>query len=107
MAGSIFENWVVSELVKSFWFKGKEANLYFWRTKDGMEIDLLYESGGLIYPAEIKLASSPDSRSISAFKKLEDTGDVKVASARKIICTAKENISIGKGVELVSALSIK
>ncbi len=54
LKGSIFENFVVSELCKSQIAQGREANLYFWRDRTGLEIDLIVEAGLSLTPIEIK-----------------------------------------------------
>jgi predicted AAA+ superfamily ATPase len=52
--GSIFETFIVSELVKMFVQKGLAPNLFFWRDKLGREIDCIIEKGRRIIPLEIK-----------------------------------------------------
>lgn len=55
MAGAFFENFVLSEIIKSYYNQGiTEPPLYFYRDKDMNEIDLLIEDGGMLYPIEIK-----------------------------------------------------
>lgn len=54
--GAIFENWVISELMKSYWNQGEEAPLYFWRDSNGNEVDLIIDRGETLYPIEIKSA---------------------------------------------------
>ncbi len=44
--GAIFESFVLSELVKGFLHRGREADLHFWRDAAGHEIDFLVELGG-------------------------------------------------------------
>ncbi|MEW5709911.1 MAG: ATP-binding protein [Pseudomonadota bacterium] len=56
---AIFETWVMVELLKSYWHRGKQAPFYFYRDKDLLEIDLLIEADGVLYPIEIKKTSSP------------------------------------------------
>lgn len=53
-AGSIFETFVISELLKSRANKGEPANLYFWQDKLGREVDCLIDKGRVIVPVEIK-----------------------------------------------------
>ena len=44
MSGGLFENFVVSEIIKSYYNAGHETeNIYFYRDKDKKEIDLLIE----------------------------------------------------------------
>ncbi len=45
MAGPLFETFVFSEILKSWWHKAKTPRLYYCRDKDGKEIDLLIEHG--------------------------------------------------------------
>jgi hypothetical protein len=54
MRGELFETWVVSELIKYRFNKGKRSNLYFWRDKTGNEIDVLVDQGDKLFPIEIK-----------------------------------------------------
>jgi len=64
MAGAFFETFVVSELVKSYLFRGHQIPLYYLRDQQGHEIDLLIADGQALYPVEIKLASSIKTRDI-------------------------------------------
>ena len=58
MAGAIFENAVISEIVKKEYAKGIKPELYYWRSQTGKEIDLLMPVEGEITPFEIKLSST-------------------------------------------------
>lgn len=66
VAGSIFETFVVSEVIKSYVNEGKDYrfNIYYYRGKDKAvkgenEIDLIIEENGVLYPVEIKMSGSP------------------------------------------------
>ena len=54
MAGSLFENLMISELIKTRFNKAKNKDLYFWRDNVGHEIDIVIESPGGLFPVEIK-----------------------------------------------------
>jgi uncharacterized protein len=54
LRGSIFENWVIIEMLKSFLNRGKEAPLYFWRDQHGHEVDLVLDAGSHLNLYEIK-----------------------------------------------------
>ncbi|OHD72129.1 MAG: hypothetical protein A2177_06215 [Spirochaetes bacterium RBG_13_68_11] len=62
LAGQIFENWVVSTLIKSYRHRGLRESLYFWRTRTGQELDLWSEAAGVITTAEVKLSARNDDR---------------------------------------------
>ena len=55
-AGSLFENLVVSEVVKARDHFKRPWQLYLWRTKEGEEIDLIVEAGEKRLFIESKLA---------------------------------------------------
>ena len=54
MRGAIFETWVISEVVKMHYHKGKPLNIYFWQDKLGREIDCIMEVGEKMMPIEVK-----------------------------------------------------
>lgn len=72
MRGLIFETWCVSEILKSWWYALKEPPLYYYRDKDGAEIDLLFDTDGSLYLVEIKLGASPKKEWIKHFPVLEE-----------------------------------
>jgi predicted AAA+ superfamily ATPase len=86
MAGAFFENFVISEIIKSYYNKGiLEPPLYFYRDKNLNEIDLLIEDNGILYPLEMKKHADPDKRDISAFSQLDKIPSVKRGSGG-VIC---------------------
>lgn len=54
LGGSIFENFVINELLKYRFNKGESHNLYFWRDNVGHEIDMIIENNTSLLPIEIK-----------------------------------------------------
>lgn len=54
LRGALFENWVVSELLKGRVNRGQRSNLFFWRNHTGLEVDVLAEQAGGLLPIEIK-----------------------------------------------------
>lgn len=54
LAGNIFENFVVSELIKYRTNRAQTLNFYFWRDSVGHEIDLIVENALNLFPIEIK-----------------------------------------------------
>ncbi len=72
MAGAFFETFVISEILKSYSNKGVlDLPVYFYRDRDGNEIDLLIEDGGILYPIEIKKYADPQRSDVAAFKFLD------------------------------------
>jgi uncharacterized protein len=54
LKGEIFENYVVSNFLKINSFQLTKSNLYYWRSQDGVEIDLIMEKNNELIPIEIK-----------------------------------------------------
>lgn len=54
MRGSLFETWVVAEIMKRRTNDAKESNLYFWRDRTGNEIDILVDRPDGLVPIEVK-----------------------------------------------------
>ena len=52
--GKLFENFTIMERIKQISNNEWYRNLYFWRTYDGQEIDLIEEYDGKLFPIEIK-----------------------------------------------------
>lgn len=52
--GALFENLVISELLKARYNQGLDSNLFFWRNNTGQEVDVLIEWGDQLVPVEIK-----------------------------------------------------
>lgn len=52
--GALWENFVVAEKKKQANFIGNQTLLYFWRTYDKQEVDLIEEKGGAFSAYEIK-----------------------------------------------------
>ncbi len=69
--GAILENYVVSEIRKTYFNNGEECYLHYYRNKDNKEIDLIIEQDGLLHPIEIKKASTPTISMISGFDVLK------------------------------------
>lgn len=104
MAGQLFENWVISEIVKSSRFRGIEPGIYFWRTKEGEEFDLACERGNKLHLAEIKIGSSVERILPGYVKAANKLGD-RLGSFR-LICASKNNYRY-PDAEVVSAWSIR
>ena len=82
--GAILENYVISEIRKSYINCGKEPYMHYYRDKDQREIDLILDHDGLLHPIEIKKTMNPSLSMTDAFDILKKA-DVK-AGEGAIIC---------------------
>ncbi|RRO15893.1 ATP-binding protein [Flavobacteriaceae bacterium 14752] len=58
LKGGLFENFVITELIKKSTNKGKQHSLYFWRDHKGKEIDCIIDQGNNVTALEIKSGST-------------------------------------------------
>ena len=86
MAGAFFETFVISEIIKSYYNKGiQEPPIYFYRDKDKIEIDLIIEDSGTLYPIEIKKHADPKIKDVASFNVLDKIPNIKRGSGG-VIC---------------------
>lgn len=71
MNGAALENYVVSEIAKTYMNFGREPYMYYYRDKDAKEIDVILEHDGIINPIEIKKTSNPGTELTKVFKLLD------------------------------------
>ena len=64
--GAILENYVVSEVLKTYQNDAKECLLWYYRDKEMHEIDMIIESDGMLHPLEVKRSVNPGSKLIGA-----------------------------------------
>ncbi len=69
--GAILENYVVSELLKTYHNQAKECLIWYYRDKESREIDILLENDGVLNPIEIKRSVNPGNERIRAFEILD------------------------------------
>ena len=71
MNGAILENYVVSEIAKTYLNCGQEPFMYYYRDKDAKEIDIVLEHDGVLNPIEIKKTSNPGTELTKVFSLLD------------------------------------
>ena len=88
MNGALLENYVVSEIMKSYQSAGKEPYLYYYRDRDAKEIDVIIEGDGKLCPLEIKKTALPDKRIIKTFNVI-DKAPLKIGTSA-VLCMADQ-----------------
>ena len=71
--GNLFENMVIADALKGRYNRGRGANLYYFRSRNGLEIDLILSGMPGAFPVEIKAGASFDAsfaRNIEMFRRL-------------------------------------
>ncbi len=72
MAGTMFETYVISEIIKSYTNQGLDvrSRLCYYRDNNGKEIDLIIVENGKLYPVEIKKSADPGKSALKNFSVL-------------------------------------
>lgn len=102
MNGQIFECYVVTEILKTYWNNGLTPNVYFYRDTEKNEIDFLIETNSTFYPIEIKKSANPNKGDIDSFSALEKIKGIKVGEGA-VVCMSPTHMPI---TELVSSIPI-
>ena len=84
MNGAILENYVVTEIRKTYLNCGKEPYLYYYRDKDAREIDIVLEHDGILNPIEIKKTANPGTELVKVFELLDKASTPRAKGA--VIC---------------------
>ena len=69
--GAILENYVVSEIIKTYHNNAKDCLIWYYRDSNSNEIDLVIESNGMLHPIEIKRTANPGTELVRAFRLLD------------------------------------
>jgi len=96
MGGALLETYAVVEVLKSWWNRGKEPPVYYYRDKDGKEIDLLLLMDRSIHPVEIKKSASPRrewAQQLSVLERLKPK-----LSAGGIVCLCRERLPLAENI---------
>lgn len=101
MAGCIYETFIVSEVIKSYYNAGKEPNLYFFRDTNGVEIDLIIYQDGTLYPIEIKKTSNPNVKDIKHFKVLSSYFPTLKIGEGGVVCNYDKLLPIAESCKII------
>ncbi len=101
--GALFENFVISEIVKHHYHAGLKPDIFFWRDNNGVEIDCLVESPSrFLYAIEIKGGATMNKDYVKNLKRFPAKDNV----LRHVIYTGKENIILPE-YQLIAYSNIK
>ncbi len=104
MAGHLLECYVVSELLKSYQHRGAEAPIWFYRTKEKHEVDVVIEEDGRLFPIEIKLIASPSRRDLRGIEALKRAGAELGHGA--LMCLVDQPFALSREVEALPVRSL-
>lgn len=97
MGGSFMEGLVVSEAVKAFMARGRRPEVYYWRSHDGLEVDLLLGISDQVLPVEIKLTATPTSRHLEPLNKFKKIAGKLSTGKGLLICNIEKQTPLPQG----------
>jgi predicted AAA+ superfamily ATPase len=97
LGGALLEGWVVNEARKAFTHSGRRPAIFFWRSHDGLEVDLLVEAGGRVHLIEVKATATPTAQHGAPIRRLAlHLGDR--AGHRIVVCRVDSETRLPGGV---------
>lgn len=104
LRGSIFENLVVSELLKARLHRGRRSDLCFYRDQSGREVDVLVDDPLDPVLIEIKATRTPlaeTARQLDDVTRVLLAAEIPPRSVRRVLMYAGDEASTSAGVERV------
>jgi predicted AAA+ superfamily ATPase len=96
LAGRLFENFVVSEILKQVSWADRQVSVYHFRSQAGREVDVVLEDrAGSMVGIAIKLTASPTAGTFSGLTALQELAG-KRFRAGIILYTGKDMVPFGK-----------
>lgn len=95
--GNLFETLVINDFLKRFLHFGQMPSMYYIRTRDGLEIDLLLEVNQFIHLFEIKSAITINIRHASSLLKMVNEQKTRVKTAA-VISRGRGNYFLTKAI---------
>ena len=101
MAGAMFENYVMSEIIKGYVNQGIDvrSRLCYYRDNNGREIDLMILDNGKVYPVEIKKSGDPGRGALRHFGVLSSLPEE--AGEGAVICMSPSVIPLDEKNKMV------
>ncbi len=103
--GPLFESAVISSWVKAFHNRGLPPEMYFWRSRDGLEVDLLVEHDGGLYAFEVKATSTPTPHHAASLTKWGSLAG-KSLEAAALVCDVQAPVTIAPGIRAIPWWSV-
>ncbi|MBI5124053.1 MAG: DUF4143 domain-containing protein, partial [Candidatus Omnitrophica bacterium] len=94
--GTLFEQFIGLELLRSAHIKGHSAKIRFWRDPDGPEVDWVIDEDGIYTPMEVKWTDNPtqsDIRHLEVF-----LSEYKSAKSAFLVCHVPHKAKLSKKV---------
>lgn len=103
MSGALWETYAFTQIQRHLLSKGiNTPPLYYWRTKDGNEVDFVIEKGGQFIAMEAKLTAAPDINATRGFAYLKAYYGEKAVLKEYVICRVGEDYAMGRRIRAIN-----
>jgi len=85
--GNLFETMVITDFLKRFLHFGEKPFMYYLRSRDSLEVDLVIEIGGNLHLFEIKSSMTITPKHITSLKKMANDLGSRVKTEALISCS--------------------
>lgn len=99
LKGSLFENYVINDMVKERYNNNDPLDLYFWRDSTGNEMDVVIDNGLTLYPIEIKAGKTITS---DYFKNFQFWKKITGFESGTVIYAGHEGQKRSNGIQVIS-----
>lgn len=97
LRGGLFENLVLTEILKFHYNQGKEAPCYFWQDQVGKEVDILVETPNLLKVFEVKSSMTMSKDFFKNLKYWKSLANEKVQSSEFVIYAGTQRMKTQSG----------
>jgi len=97
MGGALFEGLVVTEALKTYTNRGLKPALWYWRSHDGLEVDLIVQGKRGLIPVEIKLTATPQPQHIEGLRRFRALAGEDQCSAGVLVCRVAQQQPLPHG----------
>jgi predicted AAA+ superfamily ATPase len=97
MCGHLFEGAIVAETFKVFALLGKRPDLYFWRSQDGLEVDLVLRLPSGLVPIEVQMTATPTQKHADNLTRFRTLASRDAAPVGVLVCRTAERHTLPGG----------
>jgi len=94
MGGVLFEGFIIIEALKAFLNAGLNPDMFFWRSHDGLEVDLIVQAQGKMHPIEIKLTATPTIKHIEPLEKFKKIAGSDASETGIMVCRVDRAVTL-------------
>ncbi len=108
LAGAVWETYAFNQIYRSL-LKATPVSpsLWYWRTREGHEVDFLIERGGSFTAIEAKLKEIPDEGDVASMRKFSSIVGDKALKKGYVISPVKSSSPIDKRITVVNGVGME